>query len=68
MEHGRISFNKDKKEMVDKFRTQALDFPSPLTHDDMLDALAYIDQIAVTSYIDEPYIDTWEAQDWDAGY
>lgn len=68
MEHGRISFNRDKKEMVDKFRVQALDFPSPLTHDDMLDALAYIDQIAVTSYIDEPYIDTWEAQDWDAGY
>jgi hypothetical protein len=34
----------------------------------MLDALAYIDQIAVTSYIDESVVDTWEMMDDFAGY
>lgn len=30
------------------FESQLLDFPNPLTHDDMLDALAYIDQVSVS--------------------
>jgi hypothetical protein len=34
----------------------------------MLDALAYIDQIAVTSYIDQSWIDTWSPLDKQAGY
>jgi hypothetical protein len=66
LEHGRVSFNKGK--YLKKLIEQALDFPSQLTHDDMLDALAYIDQIAVTSYIDQPWVDTWSPLDKQAGY
>ena len=29
---------------------QLLDFPNPMAHDDLLDALAYIDQVATTNY------------------
>ena len=66
LEHGRVSFSKG--EYLKKLIEQALDFPSQLTHDDMLDALAYIDQIAVTSYIDQPWVDTWSPLDQQAGY
>ena len=66
LEHGRVSFSKG--EYLKKLIEQALDFPSQLTHDDMLDALAYIDQIAVTSYIDQPWVDTWSPLDKQAGY
>ena len=66
LEHGRVSFNKG--EYLKKLIEQALDFPSQLTHDDMLDALAYIDQIAVTSYVDQPWVDTWSPLDQQAGY
>ena len=66
LEHGRVSFSKG--EYLKKLIEQALDFPSQLTHDDMLDALAYIDQIAVTSYIDQSWIDTWSPLDQQAGY
>jgi hypothetical protein len=34
----------------------------------MLDALSYIDQIAVTSYIDDAVVDTWEMFDEVSGY
>lgn len=47
-EHGRIKLNKGA--YVRKFVEQLLDFPNPLAHDDLPDALAYIDQIAVTNY------------------
>ena len=30
-----------------------MDFPDPRAHDDLLDALAYIDQIAQTVYYDD---------------
>ena len=66
LEHGRVTFSKG--EYFKKLIEQALDFPSQLTHDDMLDALAYIDQIAVTSYIDQSWIDTWSPLDKQAGY
>jgi len=40
-----------------------------MSHDDMLDALAYIDQVATTSYIDEDdFVDDWEPLDSIAGY
>jgi hypothetical protein len=66
LEHGRVSFTAGH--YLTQLVEQALDFPNPLTHDDMLDALAYIDQIAVTSYIDNAVVDTWEAMDDFAGY
>jgi len=45
MQQARLTFQPGK--YLEKFTDQALDFPNPLVHDDMLDALAYIDQLAV---------------------
>jgi phage terminase large subunit-like protein len=56
-EHGRIKLNEG--EWNQKFREQLLDFPNPLAHDDLPDALAYIAQLAEVSYIDEFEIDYW---------
>ena len=33
-----------------RFIEQLLDFPNPMAHDDLIDALAYIDQVAKTNY------------------
>ena len=48
-EKGRITLKEDPS-WNDKFLQQLLDFPNPMAHDDLLDALAYIDQVAVTNY------------------
>lgn len=48
MEKGLIKFRKDK--WCRTFVSQMLDFPNPRAHDDLLDALAYIDQIAVIDF------------------
>ena len=48
MEQGRLTFAPG--EYLPKITEQLLDFPNPLSHDDMIDSLAYIDQIAVTPY------------------
>jgi predicted phage terminase large subunit-like protein len=53
---------------VEKFMDEALQFPSRLVHDDMIDALSYVDQLAKTSYAGNIEIDTWEALDAAAGY
>jgi len=74
LEHGRIYLPDDTVNSLDprwkrKFINQLLDFPNPLTHDDMLDALAYVDQIATTSYIDESdFGEDWEPLDEVSGY
>lgn len=53
----------------DWFLDQAADFPSPLAHDDGLDALAYCDQMAKADYVDyDNDIEEWEPQDLDSGY
>jgi len=49
-EKGRITLNDG--EWTKRFVKQASDFPSSLAHDDLLDAVAYIDQLALTSYFD----------------
>ena len=49
-EKGRITLNDG--EWTKRFIKQASDFPSSLAHDDLLDAVAYIDQLASTMYID----------------
>ena len=51
MEHGRITFNKD--EDWDEFKDQLVMFPTNGVHDDLVDALSYIDQLAVTSYMSD---------------
>ena len=48
MEHGQITFNVDKDWRL--FLSQMLDFPNRLAHDDMVDALAYIDQVSVADF------------------
>lgn len=51
-----------------KFIEQACDFPSQIAHDDLIDALAYIDQIA-EPYFDGPsHMNTWEPLDDYAAY
>ncbi len=48
LEKGRIFLK--EAEWNRKFINQLLDFPNPMAHDDLIDALAYIDQVAVTNY------------------
>lgn len=65
-EHGRIKLCEGA--WTKKFIDQLLDFPNPLTKDDMVDSLAYIDQLGQASYVDDLQIDYWEPLDLDAGY
>lgn len=65
-QHGRIILNKGH--WNDQFVSQYLDFPNPLSHDDLLDALAYIDQVAMVDYNDELVVDEWEPLDELAGF
>jgi phage terminase large subunit-like protein len=47
-EHGRIILNKDKD--FSEFIEQLLLFPTVGLHDDLVDSLSYIDQIAIANY------------------
>jgi len=67
MEHGQISFNEDRD--WKPFVSQLLDFPNRLSHDDMLDALAYIDQVSVADFAHSIELnEDWEPDDVVAGY
>ncbi len=66
MEHGRISFNKG--DWTNKCKEQLMDFPNPLSHDDLIDALSYIDQVASTLYVTDFEIDDWSPLDKEAGF
>jgi len=48
LEHGKITFNEGpwNSELVDEL----MNFPNPQVHDDLIDALSYIDQIAIAEY------------------
>jgi len=50
LEHGRITFN--PKENWDELKREMLAFPSPRAHDDLIDALAYIAHLSITTYHD----------------
>ena len=65
-EHGKITLNED--EDWDEFRDEYVMFPTPQVHDDLLDALSYIDQLAVTSYFADDDEDDLEPLDWISGY
>jgi len=47
---------------------QAADFPDPLAHDDGLDAVAYVDQLVPTVYVDASDYPEWEPLDMISGY
>jgi hypothetical protein len=61
-EHGKVTLNED--EDWDEF----VMFPTPQVHDDLLDSLSYIDQLAVTSYFADDDEDDLEPLDWISGY
>jgi hypothetical protein len=65
-EHGRIVLNSE--EDWDEFKDQLLMFPSQGVHDDLPDALSYIDQLAVTSYFQDDQEDEWEPLDVISGF
>jgi phage terminase large subunit-like protein len=65
-EHGRILLNKDAD--LEEFKEQLLLFPTTGLHDDLVDALSYIDQLAVTSYGVDYEEDEVEIIDPWAGY
>jgi len=66
MEHGKIVFNEAawNREVVDEL----LNFPNPQVHDDLIDALSYIDQIAIAEVLQDVDDDTYEPIDAIAGY
>ena len=66
MEHGRVSFNPD--EDWDEFKDQLIMFPTAGVHDDLVDALSYVDQLAIASYNADYEEDEWEVYDKIAGY
>jgi predicted phage terminase large subunit-like protein len=65
-EHGRITLK--KAEWNKQFIDQLLNFPSTGVHDDMLDAVSYIDQIGVTDFSSEVMTDEYEVLDPISGY
>ena len=66
MEHGKLVFNKAEwnSEIVDEL----MNFPNPQVHDDLIDALSYIDQIAITENVQDYEEDDYEPLDSVAGY
>ena len=66
LEHGKIRFNYGFWNR--DFINQMMDFPNSRSHDDLLDALAYIDQVSVADFVNDIEIDDWEPLDATAGY
>lgn len=72
-EKRRLILNDDPEGMfrpwVDRLLEEAADFPDPLAHDDLLDALAYVDQLGETVFLDDFNTDIpeWEPVDDYAG-
>lgn len=66
MEHGKIKLR--KADWNHAFVSQMLDFPSPLSHDDLLDSLAYIDQVSVADFAQSIDLEEYEPIDVIAGY
>jgi phage terminase large subunit-like protein len=66
MEHGRITFNPEEE--WDEFKDQLVMFPTNGVHDDLVDALSYIDQLAITSYMSDYESEEVEIIDDYTGY
>jgi phage terminase large subunit-like protein len=68
LEHGKITFNPDQNYIKD-LETQLIEFPTKGTHDDIIDALAYIDQVSVADFMHTIELDEdWEPYDDVSGY
>jgi len=66
LEHGRITFNEDK-EWNEAFDQISM-FPTAGLHDDLVDALSYVDQLAITTYQQDYEEDEHEVLDIISGY
>lgn len=64
-EHGRITLNKG--DWNSTFVDELMQFPDPRTHDDLIDALSYLDQVAVTVYTKD-IEDEYDCYDAISGY
>lgn len=65
-EHGKIILNEE--EDWSEFIDQLLMFPTPQVHDDLVDALSFVDQLAVTTYFTDDDSEDLEPLDWISGY
>ena len=65
-ENGQITLGKG--EWNSRFLDQLFQFPDPLTHDDLVDAFAYTDQLAKVAYNYDFEIDDLEVLDTVTGY
>jgi phage terminase large subunit-like protein len=77
-DQGKLTLQSDKEleaehKWVGKFLGQAVDFPNPQAHDDLIDSVAYaVDQLggdgAALAADDFAIFDDWEPLDLEAGY
>ena len=65
-EHGNITLNKG--EWNTQFLDELFQFPNKLVHDDLIDALAYIDQLAKVAYAIDFEEEEYEFMDTYSGY
>lgn len=65
-EHGKVTLN--RASWNNHFVDQLVNFPNSQLHDDLVDALAYIDQIQVTDIEFEEVDEDYEALDMVSGY
>lgn len=66
LQNGRITFAEG--DYFNKLVNQAVDFPNKFAHDDMLDSLAYIDQVQSVIYSDLMSMDTFKPLDAISGF
>ena len=65
-ENGYVKLNKG--EWNSEFLDQLFQFPNPMVHDDLVDSLSYIEQLAKVSYVTDFEEDDYEMLDAVAGY
>ena len=65
-EHGKVSLNYGS--WNNEFIDQLVNFPNAMMHDDLVDALAYIDQIQVVEYFQDYEEEEYEPLDMVSGY
>jgi len=65
-ENGKVTLNEGA--WNNEFIDQLTNFPNTQMHDDLVDALAYIDQVQVVNYASDYVEDEWEPIDRYAGY
>lgn len=65
-EHGKVVLNHG--EWNNEFIDQLVNFPNSQLHDDLIDALAYIDQIQIVEYFNQIEEDDYEVLDEYSGY